>query len=568
MTLNGWLQIVFMLALVVVTARPLGIYMAAVFEGRRTWLDPILRPVERGFYALAGVDEKREQGWLSYAIALLAFNAAGFVLLYAILRLQHLLPWNPAGLGPMSEHLAFNTATSFVSNTNWQSYGGESTLSYFSQMVGLTTQNFVSAATGIAVVVPLARAFSRAKMGTVGNFWVDLTRTTLYVLLPMSIVVALALIALGMPQNLDAYVDAATLEGGKQVLAQGPVASQIAIKQLGTNGGGFFNVNSAHPYENPNVWTNTIQLWAILAISLGLAVTFGRMIGKERQGWALLSVMMLFMVVGCAVAYWAEASGNPLMQALDVAGGNMEGKEVRFGTALSTIWATFTTGASNGSVNAMHNSFMPLGGLVPLVLMQIGEIVPGGVGSGLYGIVVFAVLAMFVAGLMVGRTPEYLGKKLEAKEVKMAMLAVLIMPIFILGFTAVSAVLPVALAGLANPGPRGYTEILYAFSSAAGNNGSAFAGLTANAPWYDTTMGITMLATRFGIIVPVMAIIGGLAAKPRLAPSAGTFPTDGLLFVGLLTGVIVILSGLEFFPALALGPIVEHFQMLAGKLFS
>ena len=568
MTLNGWLQIVFMLALVVVTARPLGIYMAAVFEGRRTWLNPILRPVERGFYALAGVDEKREQGWLGYAIALLAFNAAGFVLLYAILRLQHLLPWNPAELGPMSEHLAFNTATSFVSNTNWQSYGGESTLSYFSQMVGLTTQNFVSAATGIAVVIPLARAFSRAKAGTVGNFWVDLTRTTLYVLLPISIVMALTFVALGMPQNLNAYVDAATIEGGKQVLAQGPVASQIAIKQLGTNGGGFFNVNSAHPYENPNVWTNTIQLWAILAISLGLAITFGRMIGKERQGWALLAVMMLFMVVGCAVAYWAEASGNPLMQALDVAGGNMEGKEVRFGTALSTIWATFTTGASNGSVNSMHNSYMPLGGLVPLVLMQIGEIVPGGVGSGLYGIVVFAVLAMFVAGLMVGRTPEYLGKKLEAKEVKMAMLAVLIMPIFILGFTAVSAVLPIALAGLANPGPRGYTEILYAFSSAAGNNGSAFAGLTANAPWYDTTMGITMLATRFGIIVPVMAIIGALAAKPRLAPSAGTFPTDGLLFVGLLTGVIVILSGLEFFPALALGPIVEHFQMLAGKLFS
>jgi K+-transporting ATPase ATPase A chain len=387
------------------------------------------------------------------------------------------------------------------------------------------------------------------------------------VLLPLSIIVALVFIALGMPQNLSAYIDATTLEGGKQTLAQGPVASQIAIKQLGTNGGGFFNVNSAHPYENPSIWTNTISVWAILCLSLGLAVTFGRMIGKEREGWALLGVMMLFMVVGCSVAYWAEASGNPLMHAMGVTGGNMEGKEVRFGVAQSTTWATFTTGASNGSVNSMHNSYMPLGGLVPLALIQIGEIVPGGVGSGLYGIVLFAILAMFVAGLMVGRTPEYLGKKLEAKDVKMAMLAVLIMPIFILALTAISAVLPVALAGLANPGARGYTEILYAFSSAAGNNGSAFAGLTANAPWYDTTMGITMLACRFGIIVPVMAIIGSLAAKPRLAPSAGTFPTSGPLFVALLTGVIVILSGLEYFPALALGPIVEHFQMLAGKTF-
>jgi K+-transporting ATPase ATPase A chain len=567
MTLNGWLQIAFMLALVIATARPLGLLMASVFDGRATFLDPAVRPLERRFYALAGVDETREQSWLGYVMALIVFNAAGFILLYAILRLQHLLPLNPQGFGPMSEHLAFNTAASFVSNTNWQSYGGETTLSYFSQMVGLTVQNFVSAATGMAVVVPLARAFSRANATTVGNFWVDLTRTTLYVLLPLSIVVAFALIALGIPQNLSSYVDATTLEGVKQTIAEGPVASQIAIKQLGTNGGGFFNVNSSHPYENPNIWTNTIEAWAILAISLGLAVAFGRLIGKEREGWALLAVMVLFLAVGCAVAYWAEASGNPLMQAMGVEGGNMEGKEVRFGIPQSVTWATFTTGASNGSVNSMHNSYMPLGGLVPLVLIQIGEIVPGGVGSGLYGIVVFAIIAMFVAGLMVGRTPEYLGKKLEAKEVKMAMLAILIMPIFILSFTAVSAVLPVALAGLANPGPRGYTEILYAFSSAAGNNGSAFAGLTANAPWYDTTMGITMLACRFGIIVPVMAIVGSLAAKPKLAPSAGTFPTDGLLFVGLLTGVIVIVSGLEFFPALALGPIVEHFQMLAGKTF-
>ncbi len=567
MTLNGWLQIGFMLALVVVTARPLGLFTASVFEGKRTFLHPVVRPLEARFYQLAGVDEAREQTWLGYLMALLVFNAGGFLLLYAILRLQQYLPLNPQGFGPMSEHLAFNTAASFVSNTNWQSYGGETTLSYFSQMAGLTVQNFVSAATGMAVVVPLARAFSRARATTVGNFWVDLTRTTLYVLLPLSIVVAFALIAFGMPQNLSDYTDATTLEGAKQTIAQGPVASQIAIKQLGTNGGGFFNVNSAHPYENPNIWTNIIELWAILALALGLAITFGRMIGKEREGWALLTVMMVFMVVGCSVAYWAEANGNPLMHALGVGGGNMEGKEVRFGIPQSVTWATFTTGASDGSVNSMHNSYMPLGGLVPLALIEIGEIVPGGVGSGLYGIVVFAIIAMFVAGLMVGRTPEYLGKKLEAKEVKMAMLAILIMPVFILGFSAVSAVLPAALAGLANPGPRGYTEILYAFSSAAGNNGSAFAGLTANAPWYDTTMGITMLACRFGIIVPVMAIAGSLAAKPKLAPSAGTFPTDGTLFVALLVGVLVIVSGLEYFPALALGPIVEHFQMLAGKTF-
>jgi K+-transporting ATPase ATPase A chain len=567
MTLIGWLQILFALVLVVATAWPLGVYMAGVFGGGRIWLDPVVRPLERGLYRLAGIDETREQGWLAYAIALLAFNAAGFVLLYAILRLQHLLPWNPRGFEPMSAHLAFNTAASFTSNTNWQSYGGESTLSYFSQMAGLTVQNFVSAATGFAVAIAVARAFARAKAATVGNFWVDLTRGTLYLLLPFSVVLAVVLVALGVPQNLNDYVEASTLEGGRQLLAQGPAASQVAIKQLGTNGGGFFNVNSSHPYENPNIWTNILETWAIFSLALALPITFGRMIGREREGWALLWVMVLFLAIGCAVAYWAEAGGNPFMEALGASGSNMEGKEVRFGSAWSTIWAVFTTGASNGSVNSMHNSFMPLGGLIPLVLMQIGEVVPGGVGSGLYGIVVFAVIAIFVAGLMVGRTPEYLGKKLEAREVKMAMLAVLIMPIFILGFSAISVVLPVALAGLANAGPRGYTEILYAFSSAAGNNGSAYAGLTANAPWYNTTLGITMLMCRFGIIVPVLAMAGSIAAKPRLAPSSGTFPTDGLMFVGLLTGVIVILSGLEFFPALALGPIVEHFQLLAGKTY-
>jgi K+-transporting ATPase ATPase A chain len=567
MSLNGWFQIAFMLALVVVTARPLGLFMTSVFEGGRTFLHPVFRPVERKFYAFAGVDDGREQTWLGYVMALLVFNAAGFLLLYALLRLQGALPLNPQGFSGMSPHMAFNTAASFVSNTNWQAYGGETTLSYFSQTVGLTVQNFVSAATGMAIVVPLARAFSRANASTVGNFWVDLTRTTLYVLLPLSIILAFGLIALGVPQNLSDYVGATTLEGARQTIAQGPAATQIAIKQLGTNGGGFFNVNSAHPYENPNIWTNTLQAWAILAIPLALAVTFGRMIGKERAGWALLAVMVLFLAAGCGVAYWAEAAGNPLMHQLGVVGGNMEGKEVRFGVAQSATWAAFTTGASNGSVNSMHNSYMPLGGLVPLFLMQLGEVLPGGVGSGLYGIVLFAVLAMFVAGLMVGRTPEYLGKKLEAKEVKMAMLAVLILPLLMLGFSAVSAVLPSALASLNNPGPRGLTEILYAFSSAAGNNGSAFAGLNASTPWYATTQGIAMILGRFAIIVPVLAIAGSLAAKPKLAPSAGTFPTDGLLFVGLLTGVILILGGLQFFPALALGPIVEHFQMLAGKTY-
>ncbi|MFA5899740.1 MAG: potassium-transporting ATPase subunit KdpA [Hyphomicrobium sp.] len=563
MTLNGWFQIAFMLALVVVTARPLGRLMATVLDGHVTWL----QPVERRLYGYAAIDATREQSWLGYVGALLLFNAAGFVLLYLILRLQGVLPLNPQSFAGMSPHMAFNTAASFVSNTNWQAYGGETTLSYFSQMTGLTVQNFLSAATGMAIVVPLARAFSRANASTVGNFWVDLTRITLYVLLPLSIVMAIVLIALGVPQNLSNYVDATTLEGAKQTIAQGPVASQLAIKQLGTNGGGFFNVNSAHPYENPNIWSNTIQSWAILALSLGLAISFGRMLGKEREGWALLAVMMLFVALGCGAAYWAEASGNPLVHALGVDGPNMEGKEVRFGTAQSAVWAAFTTGASNGSVNSMHASYMPLGGLVPLFLIQLGEVLPGGVGSGLYGMVLFAILAMFVAGLMVGRSPEYLGKKLEAKEVKLAMLAVLILPLLILGFSAVSAVLPSALASLANPGPHGLTEILYAFSSAAGNNGSAFAGLNAATPWYATTQGISMILGRYAVIVPVMAIIGSLAAKPKLAPSSGTFPTDGLLFVGLLTGVILILGGLQFFPALALGPIVEHFQMLAGKTY-
>ena len=568
MTLNGWFQIAFMLALVVATARPLGLYTAAVLQGGPTFLDPALRPLEHRLYALAGIDPRREQSWRAYTVVMLIFSAAGFVLLYALLRLQHLLPLNPQGFGPMSPHLAFNTAASFVTNTNWQSYGGESTLSYLSQMAGLTVQNFLSAATGFAIAAALARAFARSGSGTVGNFWVDLTRTTLYLLLPLSLVVALALVAFGTPQTLRAYVDATTLEGAKQTLAQGPVASQVAIKQLGTNGGGFFNVNGAHPYENPNLWTNLIETWAIFSLALALAIAFGRMIGREREGWALLGVMVLFLVAGCAVAYWAEAAGNPLMHALGVTGSNMEGKEVRFGTALSTVWAVFTTGASNGSVNAMHGSFMPLGGLVPLVLMQIGEVVPGGVGSGLYGIVVFAIIAMFVAGLMVGRTPEYVGKKIEAKEVKMAMLAILILPLMYLGWTAAAVVIPSAVASMANPGPHGFTEVLYAYTSQTGNNGSAFAGLTGNILFYNLTGAIAMLVGRFWMIIPAMALAGSLAEKKSIPPSAGTFPTTGGLFVGLLIGVILIIGGLTFFPALALGPVVEHFAMSAGTLFS
>jgi K+-transporting ATPase ATPase A chain len=566
MTINGWLQIALLFGLILLTARPLGIFTANVLDGKTGALDRVFGPAERAFYRLLGPTAFREQDWRAYAMAVLVFSVVGFALLYAILRLQAFLPINPAGQSAVSPDLAFNTAISFLTNTNWQSYGGETTMSHFTQMVGLTVQNFVSAAAGIAVFAALARGFARSGSATLGNFWVDMTRITLYILLPLSLAMAIALVAFGMPQNLSGPVDATTLEGATQTISQGPVASQIAIKQLGTNGGGFFNVNSAHPYENPNAWTNLLSTWAIIALPIAIAVAFGRMIGREREGWALLGVMMLFMVVMTAIAYWAEGSGTPLFHELGLVGGNMEGKETRFGTALSSLWAVLTTGASNGSVNAMHDSFTPLGGMMALVMIQLGEILPGGVGSGLYGIVLYAILAMFVAGLMVGRTPEYLGKKIEAREVKLTMLAVLITPVLILAFTAVSVNAAAGLAGPANPEARGYTEILYAFSSAGGNNGSAYAGLTANTPWYNSLLGITMLLTRFAIIVPVLAIAGFLAAKPRLAPSAGTFPTSGTLFVGLLTGVILIMGGLQFFPALALGPILEHLQMLAGHV--
>ncbi|WP_427025422.1 potassium-transporting ATPase subunit KdpA [Aureimonas ureilytica] len=569
MTVVGWLQIILILAAVVAFAIPLGAYMGRVFAGERTFLSPVLGPVERGFYKVSGIDPAREQGWLAYTLAMLAFNAAGFLLLYLLLRLQAFLPLNPQGFSGMSPHLAFNTAVSFVTNTNWQSYGGETTLSHLSQMAGLTVQNFLSAATGLALAVALVRAFARSGSGTVGNFFADMTRATLYVLLPLAIVTGLAQVAMGTPQTLNASATVQTLEGETQTLALGPVASQLAIKQLGTNGGGFYNANSAHPYENPSPLSNALTIWQMLVVSVALVFAFGHLIGDRRQSVAILCVMGLLLVSATAVCYWAESAGTPVLAAagLDPSGGNMEGKEVRFGLAASAFFASVTTGLSDGAVNAMHGSFTPIGGMVPMVLIMLGEVLPGGVGSGLYGILVIAIISVFVAGLMVGRTPEYLGKKIEAKEMKMAVLAILILPTAILGFSAVSAVLPVALSGLGNAGPHGLSEIYYAYTSAAGNNGSAFGGLSANSPWWNTTLGLAMLLGRFAYIVPMMAIAGSLVGKTKLAPSAGTFPTHGPLFVGLLAGIILILGGLQFFPALALGPIAEQVQMLSGKTF-
>ena len=569
MTWQGWLQIALVLLAVLVIIKPLGLYMARVFAGDRTPLSPVLAPLEAGFYRLAGVDPRREQGWLAYTIGVMAFSLAGFLLLYAMLRLQAFLPFNPQGFGAVAPDLAFNTAVSFVTNTNWQSYGGETTMSHFSQMAGLTVQNFVSGATGIAVAIAVTRAFARSGVKELGNFWVDLTRATLYVLLPIAIIVALTFVALGLPQTLDGAMAATTLEGASQTISLGPVASQEAIKQLGTNGGGFFNVNAAHPFENPNAFANYLNIFSMLSVSSALVYAFGQIVGSRRQAWALLSAMTILLVAGIGIVYWAETAGNPIHLALgiDPALGNMEGKEVRFGQAMSALYAGVTTGISNGGVNAMMSSLTPLGGLVPMFLMQLGEILPGGVGSGLYAILVFSILAVFIAGLMVGRTPELLGKKIEAREIKLAMLAVLVLPTAILGFSSVAAMLPAGLAGLASAGPHGLSEILYAYTSAAANNGSAFGGLSANSPWYNTTLGLAMLAGRFAYIVPVLAIAGALAAKPKVAPSSGTFPTHGPLFVGLLIGIILILGGLQFFPALALGPILEHVLMLAGQTF-
>jgi K+-transporting ATPase ATPase A chain len=564
MTFNGWLQIAIALALVLATVVPLGAYMARIFDGRVRFLAPL----ESGIYTIAGIDRCREQGWAGYAMAMLAFNAAGFAFLYGVMRLQGVLPLNPAGMAATTPDLAFNTAVSFVTNTNWQSYGGESTMSHLTQMVGLAVQNFLSAATGIALAIALARAFARSGAATVGNFWVDTTRATLYLLLPLAIVMALALVLLGMPQNLSGPVEATTLEGGRQTIAQGPVASQIAIKMLGTNGGGFFNANAAHPYENPNAWSNLIQLWSLLAIGAALTATFGRIVGDRAQGRALLTAMLVLLGAGITVTYWSEAAGNPAFVGLGLTDtANWEGKETRFGIAASALWAVFTTAASNGGVNAMHDSFTPLGGLIPMFNIQLGEIIVGGVGSGLYGILLYAVLAVFIAGLMVGRTPEYLGKKIGAREVKLTMLAVLISPATILTFTAVACLWPGASDSLANAGPHGFSEYLYAYTSAAGNNGSAFAGLGANNPFFNTTLGLAMLFGRFLMIVPMLAIAGSLAARTRVPAGAGSFPTTGALWIGLLVGVILIVGGLTFFPALALGPLAEHFAMQAGTLF-
>ncbi len=567
MTANGWIQIALFCVIVTALVKPVGSYMFRVFAGERTFLSPILAPVERGLYALAGIDRKSEQHWVTYTVAMLFFSIAGFASLYALQRLQGVLPFNPQGLEAVGPDLAFNTAVSFVSNTNWQSYVPESTMSYLVQMLGLTVHNFLSAATGIALALALIRGFARRSARTVGNFWVDMTRCTLYVLLPAAIVVGLFFVWQGMPQNLNAYVDATTLEGAKQTIAQGPVASQEVIKMLGTNGGGFFNANSAHPYENPNALTNLVQMTLIFALGAGLTNVFGRMVGDQRQGWAIFAAMGILFVAGVAVLYWAEAAGNPALSALGIGGGNMEGKEVRFGIVGSALFAMVTTAASCGAVNAMHDALMPLGGLVTLVNKMLGEIIVGGVGAGIYGMLVMAVIAVFIAGLMVGRTPEYLGKKIEAKEVKMAMLSILILPLSILGLTAVAVVLPQGVASLANAGPHGFSEALYAYTSATANNGSAFAGISANTPFYNTTLGIAMLVGRFLMIVPMMAIAGSLAAKKLAAPSAGTLPTHGGLFVGLLVGVILIVGGLTYFPALSLGPIVEHFAMLAGNLY-
>ena len=561
MTLIGWVQISLILSLVFIAAVPGGRIVASVMQGRGFAFD-------RALLAVAGTDPARGMSWRGYAAALLVLNALHFLLLYAILRLQFYLPFNPQGFSGMSEKLAFNTAISFVTNTNWQAYAGETTLSHGAQMLGLTVHNFLSAATGIAAACAVARAFAAGGLETLGNAWADITRATLYILLPLALILTVALLFLGVPQTMAASVDATTLEGAKQTIALGPVAFQEAIKMLGTNGGGFFNANSAHPFENPTALSSMLENWMILVLPFSLAVAFGHIVGDRRQGFALMWVMAALLATFAGLTYAAEAAGNPLLHALGVdAIGNMEGKEVRFGVALSSVFAASTTATSTGAVIAMHDSFTPLGGFVTLFLMQLGEIVPGGVGSGLYGIIVFALLAVFVAGLMVGRTPEYLGKKVQAREIKLAMLAVLILPFCILGGTAVSLVTESGLGSLSNAGPHGLSQMLYAWTSSTANNGSAFAGLNADTNLLDYGLGMAMLLGRFAFLVPVLAIAGSLAAKPKLPPGAGTFPTHGPLFIGLLIGVILILGGLQFLPALSLGPLAEHFQMLAGKTY-
>jgi K+-transporting ATPase ATPase A chain len=571
MTTNGWLQILFFSAAILAVTKPLGAYLVSVYEGRTRWLAPL----ERGIHALSGINPEQDQHWTRYAGAMLLFSLATMLLTYAVLRLQHLLPLNPQGLPAVTDRQSFETAASFTTNTNWQSYSGESTMSYFSQMTQLAFHNFASAAVGMAIAVAFTRGLARRSAGKIGNFWADLVRGTLYVLLPASLVISLLLVQQGVIQNFSAYVQVTTLEGAKQVLAMGPVASQEVIKQLGTNGGGFFNANSAHPFENPTPWSNFISVFLIFAIASGLVWMFGKMIGNVKHGWAVWAAMFVLFFSGVSVAYWSEARGNPIHVARGVdarasdaqSGGNMEGKEVRFGIANSMLFATATTDASCGAVNAMHDSFTPLAGLVPIVNMQLGEVVFGGVGAGLYGMLVMVILSVFIAGLMVGRTPEYLGKKIQAREVQMAMLFALLSSLFVLVMTAISVVVPDGLKGLNNAGPHGFSEILYAFSSAFANNGSAFAGLTGSTYYYNTLLGVTMLFGRFALIVPVLALAGFMADKKVSPETAGTFPVTGALFVVLLIGVILIVGALTFFPALALGPIVEHLLMGAGSLF-
>jgi len=599
MSLNGWLQILFFLALVFLVTKPMGVYLARVFSREKTFMDRVMRPIERLIYRLTAVDENHEMRWTEYAISMLLFSAVSMVLLYAIERLQGLLPFNPqkfAGVTPT--HLAFNTAASFTTNTNWQAYAGESTMSYFTQMAGLAFHNFISAATGIALAIAFIRGIARRQTQTLGNFWVDMVRSCLWVLLPVSIVGALVLVSQGVIQNLRPYEKAALIEpmqvqkigpDGKpmvgpegkpvmdtvteQTIPQGPVASQEIIKEFGTNGGGFFNANSSHPFENPTPLTNLIEMLAIFTIGAGLTYALGRMTGSQAHGWAVWAAMAILFMAGCTVAYWAEARGNPLLAKADQnvsalqAGGNMEGKEVRFGIANSVLFGTATTDASCGAINSWFDSYTPLGGMVPLANIMMSEVIFGGVGSGLYGMLVDVVLAVFIAGLMVGRTPEYLGKKIEAYDVKMAMLFVLVFPLVILTFTAISVVKPFGIAGISNPGPHGFSQILYAFVSGAGNNGSAFGGLTANTLWYDTAIGFDMLLGRFFMIVPMLAIAGNLAQKKYVPPSSGTFPVTTPLFTILLIGVILIVGALTFFPALSLGPVLEHLLMAAGKTF-
>jgi K+-transporting ATPase ATPase A chain len=568
MTALGWIQILLYCAIIVAITPALGAYMTRVFTGESTFLTPILRPVELGIYKVAGVDERQEQHAVTYTVGMLIFHLGGLFIIYALMRLQAFLPFNPADQSAVTEDLSFNTAVSFITNTNWQNYGGESTLSYLVQMLGLTHQNYLSAATGIVLAIALIRGFARHSARTVGSFWVDVTRCTLYILLPICIPYALFLVWQGIPQTLGPYVDATTVEGAKQSIAVGPVASQIAIKMLGTNGGGFFNANAAHPFENPTALANYVQIISIFALGAALTNVFGRMVGNQKQGWAILAVMGVLFIAGVFFCYWAEAHGNDALNALGLTGGNMEGKEVRFGIVASALFAVITTAASCGAVNAMHDSFTALGGMIPLINIQLGEIIVGGVGSGMYGMLLFVIISIFVAGLMVGRTAEYVGKKIEAKEVKMAMLAILILPLMYLGWTAVAMMVPSAVAAMNNPGPHGFTEVLYAYTSMDGNNGSAFAGLSGNTPFYNLSGAMAMAVGRFWMIIPTMIIAGSLASKRLVPASAGTFPTTGGLFVGLVVGVIVIVGGLTFFPALALGPIVEQLSINAGTLFS